>query len=1434
MFSARVDDVNKVEPISRRIALGFIKSKFYTWENSNRMSTEPKMSVLNKQNKKQNNNVNVNGDVVKYFYYYVATNEMRLVTKKAFLKGDYPVIGDDLSKIKIVGLAFGNSKKRLKYLLHCVGSFRNEGLVKDCFDAGAFFMDCIKMMAKLKRFGEESQKFMDLKIILQVVSIFLRLKNMCETGLNISDLVAAIIDIYSAITNCLDKFRPQMLEELCLSTISMFLPKDLFEIIKRMNTFSSAKLCDDITGIHQLISLVIKAVCFILDLLPKSKFVQSIKDYLIGLGEFSTHAQLYQMSKIINEEKIGEKITRVAFRVKIKEFNKTIKHDVFRQWSRKSAAVMAVYLDFLKLVKRIDAYEQCSRQEPIGIIFQGPPGCGKSRAMNAVVQACPWSKYVHIIKDVNDGKDFYDMYENETIFYMDDVGQQGISQWRSFINMISEVKYPLDCARAENKDTKFFNSEVVLATTNEFMNLSGLVRTDGIRELPALWRRCVVLDFSRVKFNGSYTGCATWKSYNLSDGKFEDGFPIHFRNELEFKNLSNVFQFSDTNEDISFYSWICKIIKAFKDVNAKRLVTNNLSESQLDLIRENSGFLTEGIFDWSYTASLVNPASPSILWDDEIQDEENLDIDPEVLNARLRALRDELGYPVKKPLNVILDCVSDAVAWIVGKIKLLFDTILESDQLLSMAIYICLMAIVYSMSIIIESISTKNKKEVNKGFSIESKMASYFSIEDLGTYHQSIVNNLREVTVLNEDNKLIHVIGLLSGHSVLLPSHAVITPDNIKLTVFKDKVKNHIIYDKLSVSVVYMNREQDVCVVRLPKTIPTVFRKIANFGKDVGGKLSLLTPFGKYDSCQVTQVDSSKPILYSIPLLNNYTVTVKGENFTYDVHGDGLCGAVVCNNFGILGMHVAGNDKLNMGLAMKWSDEVRFKINEIFQLDAENFAFDMSPKTLENMSVLKLDVSLNASVGSKSNLSTTPLYGLYPVTRFPANLTKYGKCTVKDIAKKSFQHTVNVSSSDLNFGKRVVRRFLQDSKFKILPEKEIVGGNELLAGLNKDSSNGYGCLKEKTEYIDFENKCYTELLRSDLQKFEEDFGKGIIDWQKLVWCEALKDELRNEEKEGIPRSFRVGTIHHQILMKKYFGWLVEHLMINRKYNNICVGINPIKEWPIMYEELRACKGVFAGDIAKWDGSMNNLVQDAIVEVILEFTPKEHKDIVELLLANAVRSLVAIQDDVYVTTHSMPSGHYLTAILNSLVNRFYTAIWYNREIGDNNVNKFIHSIIDFVYGDDKLVGIKDNVDRLNAISMRDFFLSMGMGFTDSLKGDIIAPFQSLDEVTFLKRFFRFHDELGRIVCPLELRTLQSGISFYDRTKDLSVVLRAKIENYQREAYLWPDRDILLQDMAIKLKDRGYSDYILSRSYLKQLYEDPDEFLKDLTWGSSRYI
>jgi hypothetical protein len=145
--------------------------------------------------------------------------------------------------------------------------------------------------------------------------------------------------------------------------------------------------------------------------------------------------------------------------------------------------------------------------------------------MSAVISASGQTCYSHLVKATTDGKDWYDSYNNEQIFFMDDVGQQGISQWRTIINMVSSVKMPLECADASLKDTKFFNSPTIMVTTNMFQHLQGLTKQDCISDIKALWRRGYVFDFSRATRRGDFvTGTIQFTYFNINTNKFETDF----------------------------------------------------------------------------------------------------------------------------------------------------------------------------------------------------------------------------------------------------------------------------------------------------------------------------------------------------------------------------------------------------------------------------------------------------------------------------------------------------------------------------------------------------------------------------------------------------------------------------------------------------------------------------------------------------------------------------------------------------------------------------------------------------------------------------------------------------------------------------------------------------------------------------------------------
>jgi len=334
--------------------------------------------------------------------------------------------------------------------------------------------------------------------------------------------------------------------------------------------------------------------------------------------------------------------------------------------------------------------------------------------------------------------------------------------------------------------------------------------------------------------------------------------------------------------------------------------------------------------------------------------------------------------------------------------------------------------------------------------------------------------------------------------------------------------------------------------------------------------------------------------------------------------------------------------------------------------------------------------------------------------------------------------------------------------------------------------------------------------------------------EDLVWVETLKDELRDESKALKPRTFRCCTISMQILTKQCFGRFVEHIIKTRNRHGICVGINPLVEFPILHAQLQQCAKLWALDFGEWDGSMPTQIQHDIADILSEFASEgDHRTLVEFLSHNMAHSVVLIMDDLFQTTHSMPSGSFLTAIVNSLVNKYLTAAWYAKCCEDKGIQpsilQFESVIVDYVYGDDKLCGSRSPI--YDASSMAAYFRSLGFIVTDDKKNSDIQSSYSLSEVTFLKRNLVYSGRLHRIVCPLARATLYSSLSWYDETKDHDVVLQDKINAFQREAYLHDDYEALMSQLLLGLKERNirYEPLTEKQLDLYLLSGDP-QFLK----------
>lgn len=1346
-------------------------------------STTPK-NVKNTKKEKSESFVKKGEEVTPYFLYYTRSETTVNVSKDVFRKLKATVIDFRSFKLKVIG---DHTRKQVQDRFK---GFRAQGLS----ELVSMFSTILSKINTVITVANDTASKINKRFCILMAKLVLEMSAFSSdfAGKRIDQFINIILSVYSLI----DHFSAQGLEGIVLAGLYPYFPECLQSLLKHLNLFTSVKVADDFTLIHTLFEKLETFLTYILTQMgANDSLINLVVRCFSYLGFGEKHLLLNQMDKaretaLKNPRELMKK-EFCDFCVKLND--KYCSNNGINDWKRRCGSVKEECEKWDRFMKIINANLDSSRQEPNLFVFQGQPGVGKSIFLNQVVSSLGWSCYSHIVPDVNEGRDFYDSYNNEDVFYMDDVGQKGVSQWRTMINMVSSVKLPLDCAEAKLKDTKFFNSHSILVTTNAFTNINSIMRTDGIADVRALWRRGMVFDFEECKRNeGHFSGFIRFKYYDLKDNSFKNGFPSYFKYEI-----SPNFKFNNETTDLhSARVWMGAIIKGFKEIKDEMKKSYDLTQSMKeqtqsdidDLLRfftpevEKIKAQGDGGFNWStmkmgaglYIGGLMASRVCNLLYS-EFNDFCYV-VDTELLaqnDPNIKYIRDRKYAQLQNH----------------------FDRFIMGSMVVALS-YVAYLAVSYLYG-----------KYNGKDDSVTSKLVGNLKGEgvkllgDFSSVHNSvklIKDHVFECSLKTEVAE-VACCCLVSGRLIILPEHMNLD-SNMSIKIYKDKERNHVLLDWITISVVYSNTEEDVCVFELPQRYPNPFKSLYNWldkNSDIKEDEFLITPWGYQSVKAADRIGMVADYNFRVGKMERILKT-KENYFMYDHQASGMCGSPIFSvKKGILGFHVAGSDNSGIGIGSCWSSEVIKVLKNLMLQDKPlvSLPFSISERILENSSVCKLDNPLLVSnTPSVSNIEPTQLYGIYPVDRYPAELSKYGSKTLKVVSQKSFKNCVSLAPGEVDFARKVLEEMI--APFSELTNQQVIEGTELLAGLNSKSSNGFGCFKDKEIYIDFEGKKCTPLFEEQLNQICVQAQQGEIDYKHFVWFECLKDEIRNEEKEGVPRSFRVGTIHQQFLMKKIFGNMVENIMRDRNFNKIMVGCNPIKEWPIIYNDLLS-GDVFAGDIKNWDGGMNPVIQELIADVLFKRSLCKNKNLVQALLGTLTNSIVLVDRDLYITTHSMPSGSYLTAIVNSLVNKLYTAVWYFRNVPNPTTLGYWTDVSDYVYGDDKLNVVRKHHDKLNALTMEAFFESVGLGFTDACKHKIVEPFQDISEVSFLKRTFRYHYQLKKIVCPLELRVIQNTLSFYDGTKDMRTVLKDKIHAVQREMYLHSDWNNLLSDLYGRL-------------------------------------
>lgn len=292
--------------------------------------------------------------------------------------------------------------------------------------------------------------------------------------------------------------------------------------------------------------------------------------------------------------------------------------------------------------------------------------------------------------------------------------------------------------------------------------------------------------------------------------------------------------------------------------------------------------------------------------------------------------------------------------------------------------------------------------------------------------------------------------------------------------------------------------------------------------------------------------------------------------------------------------------------------------------------------------------------------------------------------------------------------------------------------------------------RETDDYIDALDE-----FKIKLAEYEELYKDGI----RPYWLNTgnLKNERIVIEKalKGKARYFCGGPFYLLSLMRKYFGSFSQHFYLNRVTNGSASGVNPYStEWDILAKKLSQFNPdepmVGAGDYSGFDSSEKPQIHNAICDGINAWYDDgfENAKVRELLFLEITNSQHIIDGKVYEWFSSLPSGNYLTLVLNTIYNHIAFRLCFHDLTGITyDFSKYCYVI---ALGDDNVFAVHDDYKEIfNEMTLVASMEKIGLTYTTELKQEATTKFRPLDSIEFLKRAFVFDKMQHQYVAPLRL-------------------------------------------------------------------------------------
>ncbi len=535
---------------------------------------------------------------------------------------------------------------------------------------------------------------------------------------------------------------------------------------------------------------------------------------------------------------------------------------------------------------------------------------------------------------------------------------------------------------------------------------------------------------------------------------------------------------------------------------------------------------------------------------------------------------------------------------------------------------------------------------------------------------------------------------------------------------------------------------------------------------------------------------------------------------------DGDCGSVLVlhtpKGHFIAGLHRAGSPThivVGIWIYKSFLDEFLQNVNPLaVSAGVPNLAPEhttlqsLHPKSvfnyIESGSAQVFGSISNFKTNQKSRVCATPMREFlvskgYPVDYRSPQLKGYmpyflaGKDLVDPITR--FDETLLSSCAD-SFYLDIMEKLDPEEiativhKYDMFTVTNGAAGVAFVDSVNRSTSTGYPHCTTKRKFL---NPIPPERGLSEPMEFTEEIidevSRLIDEYTNLrrghvVYKATLKDEQVSLLKYimGKTRLFGSAPISFVLVQRIYFLSIIRLMQKHKMEFECAIGvIAQTKEWELFYDRVNTFPNCIAGDFSKFDKKMCPLVIMLAYRVLIriaEASGNYSRDDLNIMFGIATDTaypFMLFNGDFVQFFGSNPSGHPLTVIINSIVNciylRYVFVTLYKENVKSEESDldicrKFQKHIKLFVYGDDNQ-GSTD-LEWFNFSNIQRVFDSVGIKYTPPTKDDSSYDFMPISEVDFLKRSYRYDEDLKAIVAPLALDSLNKMLTTWVASETVS--------------------------------------------------------------------